>query len=192
MASLNTLSTISSFPASTYFKLLVVALSFYWVAWIIYARWFHPLRHIPGPFFASISRIWIVKHLLAGDSDNLQRRLHEKYGPLLRIAPNEVACASPDAIKIIYPIKSPNIKTDFYPTWNNPVLNKFNDHFSQTDEKLHGQRRRIVNNVYSLSNILQSEEYIDRCSQLFTKRMAEYAKEKQVVDLGDWLQMYVY
>jgi hypothetical protein len=107
---------------------------------------------------------------------------------LIRIAPNEVACADPEAIKQIYPTQSPLMKTDFYPVWHNKTFSKYPDHFSATDERSHTERRRIVNHVYSLSNVLKSEEYIDKCSMLFAEKIGEYADQGLVLDLGEWLQ----
>lgn len=52
----------------------------YWTLWIIYARWFHPLAKFPGPFWASISRVWTVLHVLPGDAEKTQKKLHERYG----------------------------------------------------------------------------------------------------------------
>lgn len=176
---------------SGYAWFLCVAISVYYVIWITYTVFFHPLKHIPGPFLARISRLWITLHSIRGDMEHEQRRLHKKYGALVIIAPDEVACAAPEAKNIIYPMKSANPKTDFYSMWQNPSIGNFHDHFSQRDEKVHATRRRIVNHVYTLSNILRSEEYIDKCSALFMQRMAEYADAGQVVDLGEWLQMYL-
>lgn len=47
--------------------------------------------------------------------------------------------------------------------------------------------------MYSLSNVLKSEVYIDRCSKLFLMRLNEHSeKAKPIIDFGLWLQMYVY
>lgn len=67
---------------------------------------------------------------------------------------------------------------------------KYPDHFSNVDEKLHASRRKIVNNVYSMSSVLESEEYLDHCSELFMQRMGENADQGAVFDFGEWLQMY--
>ena len=176
-------------PLSTYLALFGIALSAYYCGWLVYAVFFHPLRHIPGPFLARFSRAWVTLHTLRGDMEHEQRRLHQKYGPLLRIAPDEVACAVPEAQKIIYPMKAAPAKSDFYAMWQNPGIGNFPDHFSQRDEKVHAERRKIVSHIYSLTNILQSEAYIDKCSELFMERMGEYADAGKVVDLGEWLQM---
>ncbi len=124
--------------------------------------------------------------------EHAQLDLHQKYGLLIRISPHELACADLEAIKSLYPTQSPLSKTDFYPPWGAKIFSKYPDHFCVTDEKLHTERRRIVNHVYSLSNVLQSEEYIDECSLLFIQRIGEYADLGQVLDLGEWLQWYAH
>jgi hypothetical protein len=72
-----------------------------------YARLVRLLKHIPGPFWASVTRLWMIHHVFRGDMDVVQRALHQKYGPLVRISPNEVACADPEAIRKIYPMSKP-------------------------------------------------------------------------------------
>lgn len=127
-----------------------------------------------------------------GNMEHAQRDLHQKYGPLIRTAPHELACADPEAIKKLYPTQSPLTKTDFYPPWGSNIFSKYPDHFRVTDEKVHTERRRIVNHVYSLSNVLQSEEYVNQCSLLFIQRIGEYADSGRVLDLGEWLQWYAH
>jgi hypothetical protein len=41
------------------FPLAVLLSSFIYV---VYQRFFHPLASIPGPFSASLSRLWMTKH----------------------------------------------------------------------------------------------------------------------------------
>jgi hypothetical protein len=168
--------------------LIPATLVLYWTSWMIYTLIFHPLAKIPGPFLARISRMWVIYRLYVGDMERVQRSFHAKHGSLVRIAPNEIACADPEAIKIVYPVHSPLSKTDFYPVWRSDMFSKYPDHFSSTDEKQHAERRRLVNNVWSLSNVLQSEPYIDKCTELFIQRIGEYADRKEVFDLGTWLQ----
>lgn len=170
---------------------LPLALAAYALLWTAYARLVHPLEHIPGPFWASVTRLWMIHHVLRGDMDVVQRALHQKYGPLVRISPNETACADPEAIRKIYPVSKPLEKSYFYQNWHITGFSKYPDHFSHRDERSHSERRRIVNNVYSMTTILSLEQYIDNCSALFVKRMGEFADSGAVVDLGDWLQWQV-
>lgn len=44
--------------------------------------------------------------------------------------------------------------------------------------------------MYSLANVLKSEEYIDKCSKLMMHRLKERAEaDEPVIDLGHYLQM---
>lgn len=62
---------------------VLAAVVAYWTLWIIYARWFHPLACFPGLFWASITRAWTVLHVLPGDAEKAQKKLHERYGSVL-------------------------------------------------------------------------------------------------------------
>ncbi|OQE14117.1 hypothetical protein PENSTE_c038G09347 [Penicillium steckii] len=167
---------------------LVVA---YWGCWILYALTLHPYAKYPGPFLASFSRLWIVIEILRGHAHKTQADLHEKYGSIIRIAPNEVSISDPASIKEIYSVTSGFTKTDFYIPWR-PTFSRFPDHFSSMDEKLHSQRRKIVNGLYSMSSIVKSEPVIDTCTELFMTRMGEYAEQGQIVDLATWVQWYAF
>lgn len=168
--------------------LFVATFVIYNLIWILYARFLHPLRHIPGPFLASTTRFWIIIVTLQGNMDKVQRRLHEEYGPIVRIAPDEVACADPEAIRTIYSTQKPLTKSEFYPPWGNKSFSKYEDNFSVVDEKMHGQRRRIVNNVYSLSSVLRCEPSMDECVDLFVTRLYQCAGNGKSTNLGEWLQ----
>ncbi|KAI0875612.1 cytochrome P450 oxidoreductase [Hypoxylon argillaceum] len=177
-----------SHPFATVAVLVVV----YWVGWIIYARNFHPLSKVPGPWLASVSRVWYMMQIATGETEKTTRRLHEKYGPVLRTSPNEVTCASPEAIKLIYRTQKPLNKTEFYTPWNSQNFSKHRDVFTEMNDKRHSERRRIVNHVYSLANILKSEKYIDLCSEIFVSRLESFAASQQAVNLGEWFQMYAF
>ena len=79
-------------------------------------------------------------------------------------------------------------QTDYYDAWT-PPNNGYPGHFPSRDEQAHAERRRIVNNVYSLSSVLESEKAIDSCTQLFCETMREFAKQNCKVDLGLWINM---
>ncbi|KAF2709865.1 cytochrome P450 [Pleomassaria siparia CBS 279.74] len=130
--------------------------------------------------------------IYVGDMDVVQRRLHTKYGPIVRIAPDEVSTAEPSAIPKIYRNQRPLTKTDFYPLWSGTDISKQPDTFTCIDERVHSNYRRTVNPVYTLSNILKSEDYISNVSRLFVQRLGEFADRNESIDLGKWLQMYAF
>ncbi|KAI9370285.1 cytochrome P450 [Aspergillus egyptiacus] len=169
----------------------VIGLATYWIVWIVYARTFHPLAKFPGPFWASITRIWTVLHVLPGDAEKRQRQLHAKYGPVVRIAPNELITSDPEAINTLYGTKSSTMKTDFYLAFRPPWA-RFPDHFSSPGGKQHGERRRIISNVYKMTSILQSEKYIEKCIDVWMQKLGEMSDRNQSFDLWIWTRMYAY
>lgn len=78
----------------------IASLAFCFITVIIFRRRFlSPISNVPGPFLASITRIWHVFQIFKGKHNHVTTGLHEKYGPFVRIAPNEVSVAHPDAPK---------------------------------------------------------------------------------------------
>ena len=63
----------------TLIQSLLASILAYLLGWIVYCRYFHPLRSIPGPLLASISRTWIVFKTMTGDMEHTQRALHKKH-----------------------------------------------------------------------------------------------------------------
>ncbi|KAJ5921026.1 Cytochrome P450 E-class group I [Penicillium verhagenii] len=164
-------------------KLLSLLTIAYWILWIIYTRFFHPLARFPGPFWASVSRAWIVCSVASGDPHGTQRLLHAQYGPIVRIAPNELAISDPEAIKVIYGVNSGFVKSDFYLSFRAPYI---------MDHKIHAMRRRIVNSTYTMPVILQSEKYIDTCTNMLLRQFGQFADERKSLDLFEWMRMYAY
>lgn len=61
-----------------------------------------PLRSIPGPFWARWSPAWQVYWARSGSNHRKMIEMHEKYGRLVRTAPNEVSFSNPEYLKVVY------------------------------------------------------------------------------------------
>ena len=69
---------------------------------LIRNRYKTSLYDIPGPFFASLSDLWLLWHCYRGRCYK-DYELHREYGsPVLRLGPNTVSVSDPNAVKIIY------------------------------------------------------------------------------------------
>ncbi|KAH6213187.1 hypothetical protein HBI40_217160 [Parastagonospora nodorum] len=172
--------------------ILPVCYATYCLVWIIYARTLHPLAKIPGPFWPSVSRTWVMYRAYVGDLEIEQRRLHEKYGPLLRVAPDEVVCNDPREIATVYPLKEPLEKTVWYDAWRPAGMNSRPDMFSNRSEKDHAAYQRVVAHVYSLTSVLKSESELNATGDLFIQRLNEFADRGEEFNFGLWLEMYCY
>lgn len=64
------------------------------------------LRHIPGPFLASITNLQRVWWVRTGRAHLYHQAVHAKYGDIVRIGPHMVSISNPEAIQTIYPIRS--------------------------------------------------------------------------------------
>jgi hypothetical protein len=69
---------------------------------IFYRLFLHPLSRVPGPRLAAISNIWHAYYARNGRMLELGKNLHKKYGPVVRVGPNEVWFDSVEAFKTMY------------------------------------------------------------------------------------------
>ena len=70
--------------------LLSLAFTVLVLCYVVYQRYLHPLASIPGPFAASISRLWITRLSWVGGTHKVMVDLHRQHGKYVRIGPNEV------------------------------------------------------------------------------------------------------
>lgn len=75
---------------------------------MIYNLYFHPLKDFPGPKLWAASRLPFVYSLLTGKLVKRERQFHEKYGEIIRLAPDEVSFASEQAWNDIYAFRRAN------------------------------------------------------------------------------------
>lgn len=59
---------------------------------LFYNLLLHPLRKYPGPFFAGSTRAYYLFYDVRGLSHWKVNEWHQKYGPVIRIAPDELSC----------------------------------------------------------------------------------------------------
>lgn len=156
-------------------------------SYIVYQRTFSPLANIPGPFWASLTRWWLVKLHHRTDVNRQIMALHDKYGPIVRIAPDEVSVADLVAIKKIFGPNSGFRKSDFYSVWQG--TRKF-DLFAGRDEKVHGQHRKLVARAYTMETLKDLEPYVDNMLEVFTRKMDEHKDQK--IDMSKWVQLFAF
>ncbi|KAH8107519.1 high nitrogen upregulated cytochrome P450 monooxygenase 2 [Phellopilus nigrolimitatus] len=58
----------------------------------------HPLAQYPGPVPAKVSKFWATWMMTKGTNHIYHKRLHDRYGPYVRVGPNELSIADASAI----------------------------------------------------------------------------------------------
>jgi cytochrome P450 len=123
--------------------------------------------------------------------ETTQRDLHRRYGPVVRIAPNELSFASPAAARDIFTVGKGFHKTDFYsvfPPPENPDL------FTEVNETVHASKKRTAATAYSMASILEMEPFIEATGKMLVTRLHEefVSKNENSCDLGKWLHFYAF
>lgn len=72
------------------------------------------LRHFEGPWLAKFSYLWLLRTTRSGYEEKIYTNLHRKYGPLIRISPNDLATCDPDIIRHMSTVRSPYERSDWY------------------------------------------------------------------------------
>ncbi|KAJ5861995.1 cytochrome P450 [Penicillium solitum] len=122
---------------------------------IIYNVWFGPLAHIPGPFLAKVSSLWIVFQCRYTRRSETLLKQHQKYGNFVRVAPNHISISDPSALEAIYGHKSGFNKGPFYEDKSiEPVL------FNTRDVQIHHRKRKYLSPAFSAKNLNEYEPYM--------------------------------
>lgn len=84
------------------------------VARFLHIHFFHPLRRFPGPFWAVHTDLWRVYQLSTKRFPEKLLELHTRYGPVVRIAPNELSFDGVGIIEQVYKGGRKFVKSNFY------------------------------------------------------------------------------
>ncbi|TLS30469.1 hypothetical protein PpBr36_03615 [Pyricularia pennisetigena] len=161
----------------------------------LYRRYASPLRKYPGPFLASVSRLWKVISTASSQTQFDHIKLHEKYGPVVRIAPNEISISSPEAARLLLSAGKRFTKTDFYsvfPPPENP------DIFTEVREDVHARVKKVANVPYSMAAMQQLSPFIDDTIEALTHKLDGIVdaptddRDGPRVDLGTWLHWFAF
>ncbi|KAI2784291.1 cytochrome P450 [Daldinia loculata] len=183
-------SVIGSFVAHFWLPLIVSAV----LTWLVRNRYHSGLNKYPGPFLASLTDLWRFWDVYGQRPDITHRKLHAKYGDVVRLGPNSLSFADPKALKTIYGLNKGFIKSDFYVVQQSVVKgNSLASLFSTTDNNFHAQFRRCVNSAFAMSALVQYEPFVDNTTKLFLKQTEHlFAGNPEGCDFTRWLQFYAF
>ncbi|KAL9041456.1 MAG: hypothetical protein Q9180_001271, partial [Flavoplaca navasiana] len=165
--------------------------------YIIQQTVWSPLKSVPGPFFARFSNLWQLFVFYQGKQAQVLRRLHDRYGPVVRIGPRHISLNQPSLIKAIYGLSTSGgfTKSIRYAAFdakspdgqNIPVL------FSTRDEEHHARMWRPIAKYYSISHLLSFETHIDNVIRTMERRLEQEfcysSKAGGVCDMHKWLTL---
>lgn len=110
------------------------------------------VRGISGPKIYALTKWRLAYDDWRGIRTRTIHQLHQKYGPAVRISPNEVSFNSLSALKAIYGAGSGFERTAFYRMFD---VYGHQNLFTFPSPKAHGERKKLLNHAYSKSSILK-------------------------------------
>ena len=130
---------------------IVVALIFYYAA--VSSTRALKLRKVPGNWLYSITKFRLAWDAWHARSIHAVNRLHQEYGPVVRIGPNEVSFNSLSALRTIYGPGNGFERTSFYrmfDVYGRPNL------FTFASGQLHRERKKLLSHIYSNQTVLST------------------------------------
>lgn len=149
----------------------------------IYRIYFHPLSHIPGPLIAKITSLWLMSKTYVGVEASTLQRLHRKYGPVMRISPNEVDIADGAVLQDIYVDKGGFLKAPYYANFD---IDGHSTIFSALDPNHRSRRAKAVLPLFATAQIRAGSDKLIDCVDRMIERLEKektYSRPVNVLNL---------
>lgn len=112
------------------------------------------------------------------------KELHDKYGPIVRIGPNELSYSCPEAWDDIYGRYVPaKRKENQKPIW---YVNPDDHDMVGANLGDHGRMRRVMSPGFTYSAMCKQEPLIAKHVDLFIQRLREKSKTETMINMLEW------
>jgi hypothetical protein len=159
---------------------LIAALCYPFVL-AFYRLFIHPLAGFPGPKLAAAS-YWYEYYFdcrLRGQYVFKIRDLHEQYGPIVRINPDEIHCSDPDFYNEIYTSRG---RRECW-GWQRKGFGSDVSTISTVPHDLHRKRRAAWAPVFSKQRITRLRPVIQERVDALLGRIDEHMRKGNVINL---------
>ncbi|KZL87543.1 cytochrome p450 oxidoreductase [Colletotrichum incanum] len=160
------------------------------VVWVVYhfmralynASPLHPLSKIPGPKLAAASYLYEFwfDFVKKGRYTHEIRRMHEVYGPIVRINPDELHCNDPNFTDEIYAINGRKRDKHAHQLKNLPAI-QLAAHAGTVDHDLHRKRRGAMNKFFSRVQMFKLEPKVHALAQRLCDKLLAGARDPDKV-----------
>ncbi|KAI1821973.1 putative cytochrome P450 monooxygenase [Xylaria intraflava] len=158
----------------------------YLVGEALYNAFLHPLRKFPGPVSHRLSALPRTWYQIRGCLPFYIRELHERYGPVVRLAPDELIFSNPQAWHDIYARGKGG-------TPELPKYEKFYHLFGHLPRSIlnetpqdHGPLRRRLAHGFSERSMREQEPIIGSYVNLLVSRLRTEVEKTSRQDLRRW------
>lgn len=166
-----------------------VLASCYTVVLAIYRLNLHPLAKFPGPRLRAISSLPSIYSLLRGRLGFDNKKLHDEYGPVVRVSPNELSFNSAQSWEDIYGFKTggrKNMHKDPIHVGSVDPLPGAST-LTMADDTNHARQRRALSHSFSERALRDQEYIIQHYVDILITKLKSKADQAEEFNLVNWL-----
>ncbi|GME32624.1 uncharacterized protein LAJ45_07093 [Neofusicoccum parvum] len=168
MLSASSLPQLTNLPSVL--ELLLFCTLFYYIVRTIYNLYFHPLSKFPGPKIATFGEGYICWLTYKGQFTWDVDALHRKYGPVVRIAPNQLSFSGPT-------YQGGDVKPNLV---------------TETDITRHGNLRKLYAHAFSTKALQKQEEIVQGHIHGFLRQLHTLGNTNDDLDMSKWFELVTF
>lgn len=134
----------------------------------IYRLFLNPLNKIPGPYFARLTKFDFVFRNRKLNSHHVMKRLHDQYGPFLRVGPNDISVIDADGMQVVSAQDSKCIKGPWYDQ-DHPHISMH----TTRSRAIHDRRRKVWTPAFSDKALRGYEHRVQAFNDLLITKLDE-------------------
>ncbi|KAJ5486234.1 hypothetical protein N7530_000534 [Penicillium desertorum] len=171
---LSALSNMENFQniALALLKLSLTLIPLYLIALPVYNVYLHPLANYPGPKSMAATRLPYIRMILGGRFPQRIKALHQQYGDVVRIAPDELSFIDGAAWKPIYGTRVGHGQKSKDHRFYAPTPGEAPSIIVSNDAD-HSRFRRLLSHAFSESSLRSQESIIKGYIDLLMQRLHE-------------------
>ncbi|KAL5118224.1 hypothetical protein ACEQ8H_003896 [Pleosporales sp. CAS-2024a] len=159
----------------------------YTVLVCIYNVTLHPLAKYPGPIAWRVSAVPSILSLLRGRIAFDYKLLHDRYGAVVRVMPNELSFNTAEAWDDIYGHRVGRLNMDKDPIHVGavePIPGATN--LTMAPDAHHARQRRALAHAFSKQALLEQEPILRDYVDLFVAKLRDMAHEGKAANMVSW------
>ncbi|KAI9641384.1 hypothetical protein NHQ30_010186 [Ciborinia camelliae] len=153
--------------------------------WVFYRLKLHPLAPIPGPPHWILSRFPFAWALYQGRYVTRITEFHQKYGPVVRVAANEVSFTNEQAWTSLYAPRKDAAKSPF---WYTPRANGSHGIITAPTGATHGRFRRAFSPAFTQKSMREHEPMMLHHVDILITQLKNEASKNIPLDIVPWFE----
>ena len=114
------------------------------------------------------------------------RKIHEKYGDVVRLAPDEVSFATPDALNDVLTVRKGQAPFLKNPLWQKPPPGQVFSMVTTPNHADHARMQALLRGAFTEKALQDQEGIIQSYVNLLISRLRETASSGTAVNMVDW------